>query len=140
MVGSVWWWGLVAGVVHFVAIGVLYGNPVVDRVYARAADSSAAVRGWASRPRYLVTQFLGTQVEVYLLTIGFAWLRPMVSVPGSAGATVLGLLFAGLRVYPRFWNMWIQSTYPRNLLAIEFVNGVIGTLVVTTTLQLLADA
>src|SRR5690242_11292612 len=115
MVGSTLWWGLVAGVAHFVAIGLLYGNPLVDRVYARATDSSPAVRRWPSRTRYLVTQFLGTQVEVYLLTIGFVWLRPLVTLSGLAGATVLGLLFAGLRVYPRFWNMWIQSTYPRHL-------------------------
>ena len=139
MVGAVLWWGLVVGLIHFVVIGVLYGNPLVDRMYAQAAGTSAAVRTWSSRPRYQLTQFLGTQVEVYLLTLGFLWLRPHVGPAGLAGATFLGLLFAGIRVYPRFWNMWIQTTYPRHLLGVEFVNGLVGTLVVTTALQLLVD-
>jgi hypothetical protein len=32
-------WGLATGVVHFVAIGILYGNPWIDRLYARARGS-----------------------------------------------------------------------------------------------------
>jgi len=136
-VGDIALWGLVAGLIHFVAIGILYGNPYVDRIYVAASDASPAVRSWASKPRYLVTQFVGTQVEVYLIAIGFAWLYPHVPAGGSTGALLLGALFAALRVYPRFWNMWIQSTYPRRLLATEVVNGVIGTFVVVITLYFL---
>jgi hypothetical protein len=128
-------WGAAAGLVHFVAIGLLYGNPLVDRQYVAAANGSAAVRPWSSKGRYLVTQFLGTQVEVYLLTATFVWLRPLISIPGFAGALVLGLVLAAVRVYPRFWNMWIQTTYPNRLLAIELANGTIGTLVIAFFLQ-----
>jgi hypothetical protein len=127
-------WGAVAGVVHFVAIGLLYGNPVVDRMYVDAA-TDPAVRKWPSKPRYLATQFLGTQVEVYILTLAFWWLRPAVHVEGYAGAAAVGVLLAAVRVYPRFWNMWIQTTYPRRLLAVEIINGSIGTLVIAVFLQ-----
>jgi hypothetical protein len=41
-----------------------------------------------------------------------------------------------VRVYPRFWNMWIQTSYPRRLLAIEIVNGTIGTLAIALFLEL----
>lgn len=50
----------------------------------------------------------------------------------------LALLLAAVRVYPRFWNMWIQSTYPRHLLAIEVVNGTLSTFLVVGGLALLA--
>lgn len=130
-------WGFVAGVIHFAVLGALYGNPVVDRMYVRAVEAHPAVRTWESKPRYTVTQFLGTQVEVYIIAIGFAWLHPRLSTGGLAGALLLASLFAALRVYPRFWNMWIQSTYPRNLLATEVINGLIGTYVIVVALYFL---
>jgi hypothetical protein len=135
MIADVLVWGSLAGLVHFVVIGLLYGNPVVDRLYREETERSSAVKRWASKPRYLLTQFLGTQVEVYLLAVAFVWFRPMVTAGGFGGALLLGLMLAALRVYPRFWNMWIQSTYPVRLLATEAVNGTIGTLVVVVFLQ-----
>lgn len=140
LIVSVLAWGTLTGVIHFVAIGILYANPWVDRLYARAAERDAAVRKWPSRPRYLVTQFLGTQVEVYIIAAGYLWLRPLIPMPWLGAAMLLGLLFAAVRVYPRFWNMWIQSTYPRPLLAVELVNGTIGTFVMTLSMQLLSRA
>jgi len=130
-------WGAVAGIIHFVFLGIAYGNPLVDAMYTAAAAADPAVRAWPSRARYLVTQFLGTQVEVYLLSIGFVWLRPLLDVDGLSGTLLLAALFAGLRVYSRFWNMWIQTTYPRRLLAVEVVNGVLGTLLVVLMLDVL---
>ena len=112
--------------------GALYGNPLVDRLYAEAMAGDPGVREWTSKPRYLVTQIAGTQVEIWILTASYVWLRPLVPVEGLLGASLLGLMFVGVRVYPRFWNMWIQSTYPRRLLAIEVVGGVVSTFVVTT--------
>src|SRR5262245_37148722 len=138
MLRAVLLWGSVAGVIHFIVIGVLYGNPVIDKMYAVAAKQSPALRQWPSKARYLVTQFLGTQVEVYVLTFAFFWLRPHVATPGVVGALGVGLLLAAVRVYPRFWNMWIQTAYPRPLLAVEAVNGTIGTIAIAIALQLLA--
>ena len=137
MISTVLLWGAVAGLIHFFAIGALYGNPIVDRIYSEAMKNEPGVKDWPSKPKYLITQFLGTQVEIYILTIGYVWLRPLISVEGLAGASVLGLLFTLIRVYPRFWNMWIQSTYPNRMLAIEVVNGTISTFVVTTALHFL---
>ena len=135
--GDVLLCGAVAGLIHFVFLGIAYGNPLIDRLYTAAAADHPAVRRWPSRAHYLVTQFLGTQVEVYLLTIGFVWLRPLLDVDGLAGTLLLGALFAGLRVYPRLWNMWIQSTYPRHLLVVEVVGGILGTLLVVLVLDAL---
>ena len=132
--GAVLLWGAAAGLVHFVVIAILYANPLTDRL-SRGLEQGPAVKQWASKPKYFLTQFLGTQVEVYILTLGFLWLRPSIAVPGFAGAMLLGGLLAATRVYPRFWNMWIQTNYPNRLLAIEVVNGSIGTLVIALFLQ-----
>ena len=135
MVVTILLWGAVAGVVHFVVIGILYGNPLVSHISERAEAESPAVKRWPTKRKYFVTQFLGTQIEVYLLTIAFVWLRPLVGFSGYAGAILLGSLLAAIRVYPRFWNMWIQTTYPTRLLVVEIINGTIGTLVISVFLQ-----
>jgi hypothetical protein len=121
--------GAVAGLVHFIAIGILYGNPVIDALYKRAMLVEPGVRKWPSKLRYLITQFLGTQLEVFVLTAAYLVMRPFI------GAATLALVLAAVRLYPRFWNMWIQTTYPRSLLVVEFVNGMIGTFVIVGMLE-----
>ena len=128
-------WGTLAGIVHFILIGILYGNPLVERISAKAEKESPAVKKWTSQPKYFLIQFLGTQVEVYILTLAFVWIRPLIALPPWEGWIVLGLLFSAIRIYPRFWNMWVQSTYPFRLLVVEFVNGTLGTLAITAFLQ-----
>lgn len=127
-------WGALAGLVHFVVIAALYANPIVDGL-SRGLEQGPAVKQWPSKPKYFLAQFLGTQVEVYLLTVAFLWLRPSIGVPGYPGALLLGVLLAAIRVYPRFWNMWIQTTYPERLLVIEVINGTLGTLSIIVFLQ-----
>jgi hypothetical protein len=137
MVEAVVKWGALAGVVHFVVIAMLYANPITDRL-SRGLEQGPAVKQWPSKPKYFATQFLGTQVEVYILTIAFLWLRPLIPMAGYRGALALGGVLAATRVYPRFWNMWIQTTYPNLLLAIEVINGTLGTFAIALFLQFTA--
>ena len=85
MIITVLLWGAVAGLVHFVLIGILYGNPITERISAKAEAESPAVRKWPSKVKYFVTQFFGTRVEVYILTFAFVWLRPLVGINGYVG-------------------------------------------------------
>jgi len=126
--------GALTGLVHVAATGAFYGNPWVDGLYARAMQSEAGVKSWPSKPRYLLTQILGTQVEIYIFALCWAWLRPLLG-DGPESTAWLALAFCGLRVYPRSWNMWIQSTYPNRLIATETLGGVISTAVIVGMLQ-----
>ena len=46
MITTVLLWGLAAGIVHFVVIGIPYGNPLTERLSAGAEAESPAVRKW----------------------------------------------------------------------------------------------
>ncbi len=130
-------WGLVAGLLHFVVVGMLYMNPGVARLY-REAEGSPALRVWRNQREYLMNMFAGTQIEIYLLTGACLYLRRLFPDPARFSvALILGGILAAVRVYPRFWNMWIQTTYPRKLLFVEGINGILGTLVVVLSLWLL---
>jgi hypothetical protein len=103
--------------------------------FSREANKHVSVKQWNPIWKYFVTQFFGTQVEVYIMTIAFFWVRPMTTAPGYLGAFEVGALFAALRVYPRFWNMWIQTTFPNRLLLVEVINGTLGCLFIACFLQ-----
>lgn len=128
-------WGLVAGIGHFVFIGLLYGNPFVAKQYDEAMKTQPSVRNWPSPGKYRLIQFLGTQVEVFILALSYFLFRPAMNDSGWSSVMVLGAVLALVRVYPRFWNMWIQTTYPRNLLLIEIINGTLGTFAILAILE-----
>jgi len=39
------------------------------------------------------------------------------------------LILIGVRIIPRFLDMWIQTNYPEKLLLVELINGTIGSLI-----------
>ena len=131
-------WGAVVGVIHFIITGALYQNPFVAKFYKKAqTDNSPGVKKWPNQKGYILRMVLGTQVEIFILTASFLFLRQYLNFHPWATTILLGTVFTGIRVYPRFWNMWIQSTYPNQLLVIEFVNGIISTYSVVIALHLL---
>lgn len=137
MILSILLWGAVIGVIHFVIVGILYQNPIVGKMY-KDASGEPGVKIWKDQKEYLLKMFLGTQIEVYILTVSYLYLRTLFSEPTAwAPALILAAVFAAVRVYPRFWNMWIQSTYPGKLLVVEFINGILSTFVIIIGLKLL---
>ncbi len=128
-------WGSVVGVIHFIVVGFLYQNPVVARIY-KNESSHPGVKKWENKTRYIVSMFLGTQIEIYIITVVYIFL---ISLMGKtiSNTVILGFIIAGVRIYPRFWNMWIQSSYPNRLLLVEIINGIIGTFVMVFSLYIL---
>ncbi|NUS91593.1 MAG: hypothetical protein HOQ36_04150 [Nocardia sp.] len=130
-------WGLVAGLLNIVAMAAVYGNPWVARVHAEQRRTGGADGGGRSGTRGPAQHFLGDQIEVYAMTVGYAWLHPLLPSSGPEGALGLAALFAALRICAPVWALWMQGTYSRRYLAVEVGAGVVSTLVVTFTLYLL---
>ncbi len=130
---------LLIGVLHFVFVGVLYGNPLIDQLYQKAQRSNPGVRTWKNKRHYLLLQFLGTQVEVTLLQLAVViFSLQNLSLSSLEAVTAFATLTA-IRVYPRFWNMWIQSTYNRLLLGVEVINGVLSSVFILALAHFLAS-
>lgn len=133
-------WGFVAGILHFFIVGILYMNPLIARIY-KEAQGNPALKVWENQKEYLAKMFAGTQIEIFIITGAYLYLRQLFSDPTNLGvAVIISCIISATRVYPRFWNMWIQSTYPMKLLIVEIVNGTIGTFVVILSLWLLPIA
>ncbi|MFC2131758.1 hypothetical protein ACFLSQ_10015 [Bacteroidota bacterium] len=130
-------YGLVIGIFHYILLGILYMNPIVSQIYNEAQEKNDSVKLRNSTSNYLSKQFLGTQIEIWIITAGFLFLKQYLPFSPLETGFILGAIFGGIRIYERFWNMYIQTTYPKKLLVIEFINGIIGTFVITIGLSLL---
>ena len=118
--------GVVASIVWFVVGGALYLNPIVAKVY-KDAESSPAVKKWPDQRKYLAAMFTGGNLAQCLLwAFVFALVKPALPGPEFLRGIVFGLVLVAIKMFPRLFDMWIQTTYPNKLLVIEFVNGSLG--------------
>ena len=129
--------GFVIGIIHYIVVGILYMNPFVSRIYKKAQEEHPSVKMRNSTSNYLTKQFLGTQIEIWIIAAGYLFLKDYLPFQPIQTALILGLIFSGIRIYERWWNMYIQTTYPGKLLTIELINGIIGTFVITIGLSYL---
>jgi hypothetical protein len=133
-------WGLVIGAIHFVAVGILYMNPLVAKMY-KSENDNPAVRKWSKQGEYVLKMALGTQVEVFILTAAYVYLRMLFPSPdGWATALILGEYSRASGFIPVFRNMSGSSSdlNPGKLFSpSKIVNGVIGTFVIVLGLKLM---
>jgi hypothetical protein len=113
-------------------------NPVVDRMYREESGRNPALRNWPDKKKYMALMFGGSLLESWLLCFGYLLLRGAFARPDAWETALLCALVLGLvRVYPRSFDKWIQTTYPRRLIAVESLNGMIGSAITILAMRLL---
>jgi len=124
------WGGFVAAIVWFIVGGALYMNPFAAKIY-KEAENSPGLKKWPNVPKYLGLQFTGGVLAQCLLwAFVFDLVKPALPEGALLRGIVFGLILIAVKIFPRFFDMWIQTTYPNKLLAIEFVNGTIGSFII----------
>lgn len=117
--------GFVASVAWFVVGGALYMNPFTAKIY-KDAEGSPGLKKWPSVPKYIGLQYVGILAQCLLWAFVFTLVRSALPEGVLVKGIMFGLIIVAVKIFPRFVDMWIQSTYPNKLLAVEFVNGTIG--------------
>ena len=119
------WSGLLVSIAWFILGGALYVNPVVAKIY-KSFGEHPGMKKWPNQKKYMLYMYLGgALVPGIIFAAVYAFLAPVLG--GSLGLNTLyfGLILVFVRILPRFFDMWIQSSYPNKLLVIEIVNGAI---------------
>ncbi len=104
-------------------------NPFVAKIY-KDAQGLPGVKKWLNVPKYLSLQYAGILVQCLLWAFVFALIKSTLSEEVLIKGLVFGLVLVAIKIIPRFFDMWIQSTYPNKLLAVEIINGTIGSFVI----------
>lgn len=123
------WGGFVASIVWFIIGGALYMNPVIARIY-KTFDDVPVMKQWPDVPRYLFLMYAGTLAQCVLWAFVYIWVKPVLPDSIVGIGVVFGLMLVATKIFPRFFDMWIQTTYPNKLLGIELINGSIGSIVI----------
>lgn len=128
--------GVLASIVWFVVGGALYMNPFVAKIY-RNYENSPGLKKWKDAKEYLINMYVfGILIQCLLFAVVYSFIKPVLSGGLVSNTLSFGSILIAVKVLPRLFDMWMQSTYPNKLLAIEFVNGVIGSFVIALTLAL----
>ncbi len=121
--------GFAASMAWFLIGGALYMNPWVAKIY-KTAETSPALKKWPSVPKYIGLQYVGILAQCLLWAFVFVLVKPALPEGLLIKGFVFGLILIAVKIFPRFFDAWIQSTYPNRLLVIELVNGIIGSFVI----------
>jgi len=110
--------GFIVSIAWFIAGGILYTNPLVAKIYRKLEDDPG-MKKWDSQKKYLMYMYLiGALIPCVIFSFVYEFISPI-------GILQFGLILVGVRIIPRFIDMWMQSSYPNKVLRIEFINGTI---------------
>lgn len=121
--------GFTASVALFIVGGALYTNPLVGKIY-KESEGSPGLKAWPSVQKYLLLQYLGGLAMCILWAFVFYYVRSALPDQPLTAGLLFGLILTVTRVFPRFFDIWIQTTYPNRLLGVEIVNGTILSLII----------
>ncbi len=123
--------GLLLSIAWFVLGGALYMNPVIAKIYKKL-HGHKGMKHWKNQGQYLGIMYaLGCLIPAITMSAIFYYLSPIDPL-GFA------IVLIGIRIIPRFVDMWIQSSYPEESLAIEIINGSLLSIMAAYLLNYLA--
>ena len=119
------WSGFVVSVVWFVVGGLLYMNPMTAKVY-KSFENHPGLKKWASQKKYMIKMYLGgALMPGIIMAAVYSFISPVLGFSLGLNLLFFGLILVFVRIVPRWFDMWIQSSYPGKLLGIEIINGTI---------------
>jgi len=129
--------GFLASIAWFIIGGALYMNPIVAKIY-KNLENSPGLKKWEDTKKYLINMYVfGILIQCLLFALVYSFIKPI--LPGSLALNTIffGLILIAVKIFPRLFDMWMQSTYPNKLLVVELVNGTIGSFVIAFILTLI---
>ena len=129
--------GVAASIIWFFVGAVVYMNPVVAKIYKKYEDTPS-VKNRKDVKTFIMNTFVFS-ILIQCLLFVFVYLFIQSILPGTLILNTLyfGIILVAVKIIPRFFDMWVQSSYPTTLLTIEIINGTIGSFVIAFVFALL---
>ena len=125
----------VASIVFFIYRSVVFKDTSVDKM-CRDPKAPAALKKWKNIPKTILFQYLVILIQCILWAVVFVLGLLFDVLPEGfyMKGFVLGSVMAIVNIVPIYFKMWIESTYPNKLLAIQSAKGIIGNYIMGFTL------
>jgi hypothetical protein len=120
---------LVATILWFFVAAVLFFNPFVDKIY-RSEESHAAVRALPKSLKTIGMILLAVVIQSALWAYVYTLISSALAGGKLCKGLTFGLILALTKIIPRDIDRILLTTYPRKRMTIEFIIGIICSLVV----------
>jgi len=120
---------LAASVVWFIAAGILFFNPIVDKIYRRE-ESHAAVRALPQSPKTIGMIMAAILVQTSLWAFVYVLVSPAFTGSKLSKGLMFGLILVFIKIIPRDVDRMLLTTYPKIRMQIEFYIGTVCSLIV----------
>ena len=121
---------IITTIVWFIVGGAVYMNPLTAKIYKKY-EKHPSMKKWKTKTKYLTgVFFVAGLIPILLIAIAYQYLTPI-------NWLLFGLILFGIRIIPRFCDMWMQTAYPNKILLIEIVNGLILSFVIAFMFSIL---
>lgn len=123
--------GFVASLAWIIIAVVLYMNPYVANIY-HYQMSSPALKKWKNIPSFLMFQYIGMLLQSVLWAFVYYFVKPVLPPGIIMKIFLFGFIIFAVKIIPKLYELWEQSTYPDDLLVIEFINNTIGSFAIVS--------
>lgn len=128
---------IAASLVSFLVGAILYMNPTVSKIYKKY-QKHPSMSKYSSKGKYLFDTFLlDIAIPTFIAATVYSYLKAGLYIINGNPVSIIfvyGMILAGIRVIPRFFDMSILTSYPRQLLIIELINGIVLSFVTSAVL------
>ena len=129
--------GITATVVWFFIGAVVYMNPFVAKWYKEFEDDPTVKNRKDMKSFLINTLIFSILIQCLIFAFVYQYIEKLLPDTLVLNALYFGIILVGMKIIPRFLDMWVQTKYPSVLLTIELVNGTIGSFVIAFVFALL---
>ena len=128
---------IAATIVWFFVGAIVYMNPFVAKLYKKY-ENDQSVKNRKDVKTFLINTFVfSILLQCLLFAFVYSYIQPILPDTLLLNTLYFGTLLTGVKIIPRFFDMWVQSKYPIPLLVTEIINGAIGTFVIAFVFALI---
>lgn len=128
---------IAAALISFLIGSMLYMNPLIAKIYKKY-QKHPSMSKYANQKKFMLEMFFfGMFIPSFIAGTAYSYLKPGLYIINGNYISitfVLGLMLAGIRIVPRFFDMNLLTSYPKKLLFIELINGIILSFVMAIVL------
>jgi hypothetical protein len=122
--------GVTAAVVWFFIGAVVYMNPFIAKWYKKYEEDPSVKNRKDIKSFLINTLVFSILIQCIIFAFAYQYIETLLPETLLLNGLYFGIILVGVKIIPRFLDMWVQSKYPPVLLTIELINGAIGSFVI----------
>jgi len=127
--------GFIASIVWFIIGSIFYTNPYISKLHKKFSNS-LKIKQWKNTFLFLLVMYFVILLHCLLFAFVYSFIKPVLPGAVFANGIFFGLILIAVSQIPDISTRWVLTTYPNQLLFVDIINGIAGSLIIGLTLAL----